>query len=76
MRDRLLSSQHNTMLMLDSFPLPIMESGDHPYAAKAIRAMELCIEKDTSWKDLVDNRDFRAMVSFDPPDRHADESPF
>ena len=71
LRDRLSSSQHYASLTVEKMLLDLlMETTLHAQTVQMMSYLEIDPEKEEiAWKDLTDNRDFKSMISFEPPDR-------
>ncbi len=70
-RDRVASSQHYRTLSTEWILVDLLvETAAHEQAVKAVSYLDIDPAKEgIAWKELVDSRDFKAMASFDPPDK-------
>ncbi len=71
LRNRLSSSQHYAHLSVEQPLLELLtEASSHEQAIQVIFLHRIYPEKDDiSWPDLTDNRDFKVMTSWDPPEK-------
>lgn len=71
LRDRLAASQHYTSLTVERMLLDLLlETSLHGQTVQMMSYLENDPDKDEiNWSELTDNRDFKAMQSWDPPER-------
>ena len=71
LRDRLSNSQHYTSLTIERMLLDLLTwPSSHEMALRMMSYLEIYPEKDeVNWTDLRDNRDFRAMINWEGPER-------
>ncbi len=71
LRDRVASSQQYRWLSTERILVDLLvETSAHAQTTKAVSYLDIDPAKDDiNWKELSDSRDFKAMISFEPPDR-------
>ena len=71
MRQRLSSSQHYASVNVEKTMVELLvESSSHTQALQILTAHQIDPEKDEiPWVELIDNRDFKVMVSWDPQEK-------
>jgi N-terminal acetyltransferase B complex non-catalytic subunit len=71
LRDRLSASQQYTTATIERMLMDLLvETSAQAHLVHMMQYMGVDPEKDeVNWKDLTDNRDFKAMPSFDPAER-------
>ena len=71
LRQRLSSSQQFAIVNVEKTLVELLvESSSHGQALQIMTAHQIDPEKDEiPWVELIDNRDFKVMVSWDPQDK-------
>jgi len=71
LRQRLSSSQHYASVNVEKTMVELLvESSSHTQALQILTAYQIDPEKDEiPWVELIDNRDFKVMVSWDPQEK-------
>ena len=71
MRQRLSSSQQYALINVEKTYVELLiDASSHGQAMQITTAHQIDPEKDEiPWADLIDNRDFKVMVSWDPNDK-------
>ena len=71
LRQRLSSSQHYALVNVEKTLVELLvESSSHGQALQIMSSHQVDPEKDEiPWADLIDNRDFKVMVSWDPQEK-------
>lgn len=72
LRQRLSSSQHNALLTVEQALIELLvEPSSHAQALRVVTVHQIDPEKDEiPWSDLIDNRDFKVMVSWETQERY------
>ena len=71
LRQRISSSQQFAMLGVEQVLLELlMETSKHSKAVEIVQNHQVDPEKEEiQWADLIDNRDFKVMASWDPQEK-------
>ncbi len=71
LRDRVALSQQCRCLSTERILVDLLvETSAHAQTVKAVSYLDIDPSKDgMNWRELTDSRDFKAMISFEPPER-------